>query len=278
MYQFHQQHAPVQNPSTHSRASCFLQEDSVKEEYERTSKRQALQSSCGSAGASRAAPRAASASTADPVQQKITPAGHSDIILEPWAAVTGLGPLREGGDDAFESGTLEPALRSAGRAGGGRDRQQLIVVASLIDKLPNLAGLARTSEVFRLHSLVVADASVAQEPQFQSISVSANLWMPIQEVPEVELPGWLSQMAGQGWTLVGLEQTPDSVSAPHYTWPAKTVLLLGREKEGIPASLLSLLHATVEIPQLGLIRSLNVHVSGAIAAYEFTRQRLSSKS
>ncbi|KAK2079723.1 hypothetical protein QBZ16_002118 [Prototheca wickerhamii] len=236
-------------------------EDSVKQEYERTSKRQALQSSAGGAGASRAAPRAASASTADPVQQKITPAGHSDIILEPWAAVAGLGPLREGGDDAFESGTLEPALRSAGRAGGGRDRQQLIVVASLIDKLPNLAGLARTSEVFRLHSLVVADASVAQEAQFQSISVSANLWMPIQEVPEVELPGWLSQMAGQGWTLVGLEQTPDSVSAPHYTWPAKTVLLLGREKEGIPAS-----------PSQPAARH------RAIAAYEFTRQRLSSKS
>lgn len=57
-------------------------------------------------------------------------------------------------------------------------------------------------------------------------------------------------------------------------WPRRTVLLLGREKEGIPATLLPLLHHTVEIPQLGLIRSLNVHVSGAIAAYEFTRQGL----
>jgi len=29
----------------------------------------------------------------------------------------------------------------------------------------------------------------------------------------------------------------------------------------------------VEIPQLGVVRSLNVHVSGAIAIWEFTRQQ-----
>lgn len=37
---------------------------------------------------------------------------------------------------------------------------------------------------------------------------------------------------------------------------------------------MQLLDATVEIPQLGLIRSLNVHVSGAIAMYEYTKQQL----
>lgn len=40
-------------------------------------------------------------------------------------------------------------LSSGGPA--GLQRQELIVVASLIDKAPNLAGLARTCEVGRLH-------------------------------------------------------------------------------------------------------------------------------
>lgn len=53
----------------------------------------------------------------------------------------------------------------------------------------------------------------------------------------------------------------------------RTVLVLGREKEGLPAEVLQLLDATVEIPQLGLVRSLNVHVSGAIAMYEYTKQQ-----
>jgi tRNA(Leu) C34 or U34 (ribose-2'-O)-methylase TrmL len=42
------------------------------------------------------------------------------------------------------------------------------------------------------------------------------------------------------------------------------------------AQVLSLLDVALEIPQLGIIRSLNVHVSGAIALYECTRQRLAA--
>jgi tRNA G18 (ribose-2'-O)-methylase SpoU len=76
---------------------------------------------------------------------------------------------------------------------------------------------------------------------------------------------------------VGLEQTADSVSLPAYAFPPRCVLVLGREKEGCPPEVLALLDDTVEIPQLGIIRSLNVHVSGAIAMYEYTKQQLSAK-
>ena len=60
----------------------------------------------------------------------------------------------------------------------------------------------------------------------------------------------------------------------HWLGQAKTVLVLGQEREGIPAAILDILDGTIEIPQLGLVRSLNVHVSGAIALYEYTRQHL----
>jgi tRNA G18 (ribose-2'-O)-methylase SpoU len=55
------------------------------------------------------------------------------------------------------------------------------------------------------------------------------------------------------------------------------VLLLGKEKEGIPVEYLHYVDQCLEIPQLGIIRSLNVHVSGAIAIWEFTKQRLARK-
>lgn len=51
------------------------------------------------------------------------------------------------------------------------------------------------------------------------------------------------------------------------------VLVLGREKEGIPVDIIHILDACIEIPQLGVVRSLNVHVSGAIALWEYTRQQ-----
>ncbi len=46
------------------------------------------------------------------------------------------------------------------------------------------------------------------------------------------------------------------------------------EREGIRADLLSLVDATVEIPQAGVIRSLNVHVSGALCISEYARKYL----
>lgn len=46
------------------------------------------------------------------------------------------------------------------------------------------------------------------------------------------------------------------------------------EREGIPANLIQQLDVCVEIPQQGIIRSLNVHVSGALLIWEYTRQLL----
>ena len=46
------------------------------------------------------------------------------------------------------------------------------------------------------------------------------------------------------------------------------------EKEGIPVDFIQLLDVCVEIPQRGLVRSLNVHVSGALLIWEYTRQQL----
>lgn len=47
------------------------------------------------------------------------------------------------------------------------------------------------------------------------------------------------------------------------------------EKKGIPANLLGLLDLVVEIPQAGVVRSLNVHVAGAILIWEYAKQHLS---
>jgi hypothetical protein len=41
-----------------------------------------------------------------------------------------------------------------------RPSQPLVVMASLLDKPPNLGGLARTSEVFRLHTMTVHDIRI----------------------------------------------------------------------------------------------------------------------
>ena len=44
------------------------------------------------------------------------------------------------------------------------------------------------------------------------------------------------------------------------------------EREGIPVPIIHLLDSCVEIPQYGMVRSLNAHVSGALLVWEYVRQ------
>ena len=104
----------------------------------------------------------------------------------------------------------------------------------------------------------------------------------MKEVDEMHLPENLQQLKRDGWSLVGLEQTMSSVDLREAVFPEKMVLILGNEKEGVPAEIIQvgekegtqrkMLDLCIEIPQLGIIRSLNVHVSGSILLWEYTRQ------
>lgn len=58
----------------------------------------------------------------------------------------------------------------------------LIVVASLLDHLPNLGGLCRTCEIFGVNKYVINSLKVVNDQHFQSLSVSAQNWVNILEV------------------------------------------------------------------------------------------------
>ena len=114
----------------------------------------------------------------------------------------------------------------------GKRKQDLIICATLVDKVPNLAGLARTAEIFSAKMLVIPNLLVKKQDDFKTISASANDWIEMEECKEEELLTWLYKKKSQGYTIVGLEQTSSSKCITKFRFPGKTVLLLGKEKEG----------------------------------------------
>ncbi|CAH0486445.1 unnamed protein product [Peronospora farinosa] len=175
--------------------------------------------------------------------------------------------------------TFDAARRGDTLNARQRPRQPIIVCASLVDKIPNLAGLARTCEIFNAQKLIVPNLRMTeQDVTFATVSATAHKWMPLEEVrPQGEdLRQALLCWKSEGYTIVAVEQTDSSVSLANYTLPRKMVLVLGREKEGIPVDVLQFVDVCVEIPQFGLVRSLNVHVSGALVLWEYTQQQLMS--
>lgn len=106
--------------------------------------------------------------------------------------------------------------------------------AALIDKIPNLAGLARTCEIMNASSLIVDNAAVCQTEEFKGISVTSEKWLPIYEVKERDLLDYLYYQKSNGYKIVGIEQTANSKMLHEFKFPTRCVLLLGKEKEGIP--------------------------------------------
>ncbi|RNA18150.1 putative methyltransferase TARBP1 [Brachionus plicatilis] len=148
----------------------------------------------------------------------------------------------------------------------------LILVSSLIDKGTNLGGISRTCEIFNVKEFVVGSIRYLDDKLFQNLSVTSEKWLNIKEVPVKYLKTYLLEMKYNGQVLIGLEQTANSVQMNEFNFPSNTVLILGNEKEGIPVDIIQMLDYCVEIPQLGIIRSLNVHVSAALAIWEYTKQ------
>ena len=115
-----------------------------------------------------------------------------------------------------------------------RVRNQIIMCAALIDKVPNLAGLSRTCEIMNASTLVINNRAVCDSDEFKSISVTSEKWVPMVEVQEKDLYNYLEFQKSNGYKILGLEQTANSKMLHEYKFPDKCVLLLGKEKEGIP--------------------------------------------
>jgi tRNA G18 (ribose-2'-O)-methylase SpoU len=82
----------------------------------------------------------------------------------------------------------------------------------------------------------------------------------------------LRRLRADGYRLVGLEQTTDSVSLHEYAFPQRTALVIGNERAGLTEDELALMDDCVEIPVWGLPYSYNVATATAMALYEYCKQ------
>ena len=108
----------------------------------------------------------------------------------------------------------------------------LIVCAVLVDKIPNLGGLCRTSEIFGAGKLIIASYRYVSEAGFKSLSVSSEKWVNIEQVIPKKLSHYIEEKKTEGYHIVGVEQTANSKMINEYKFPKKTLLVLGNEKTG----------------------------------------------
>jgi len=71
----------------------------------------------------------------------------------------------------------------------------------------------------------------------------------------------------QGYQIVAIEQSENSVDYKSFSASQKTAFILGNEVEGLPKEVLENVDVVVEIPMAGEKESLNVSVAGPVAMF-----------
>ena len=105
------------------------------------------------------------------------------------------------------------------------------------------------------------DRKIARDATDTIKSKAIELWRPV-----------LEKLRGEGYRLVGLEQTSNSQDLHHYQFERRTAFVIGNERTGLTDDILKLLDAVVEIPVWGLPYSYNVATATAMCLYEYCRQ------
>ena len=117
--------------------------------------------------------------------------------------------------------------------------------------------------------------------------------IPVDGLPETVKREWLlrcwSRADSRKLWLNFIQVSAENSSCPRVIWKIihntplegygdyvmSNILFHSRnEKEGIPVELIQHLDVCVEVPQEGVIRSMNVHVTGAIFIWEYVRQQI----
>lgn len=88
----------------------------------------------------------------------------------------------------------------------------------------------------------------------------------------------LSEARRLGYVVVSLENAPGAIPIDSFTWPDKTVLVLGNERFGVDSETLAASDHVIRISTLGQKNSLNVGVAFGVAASQWHRTQASTPS
>jgi tRNA G18 (ribose-2'-O)-methylase SpoU len=146
-----------------------------------------------------------------------------------------------------------------------RPREIVVACAPLRSRV-NLSAIVRTAGCCGVPTVIACgnarvDAVVARD----------SLDSVVIEPRRTLLPA-LRGLRQDGYTVVCLEQTTDSVDLHHYAFPRKVALVVGNERTGLPDDVLTFADACVEIPVWGKPHSYNVQTATSMALYEYCKQ------
>lgn len=145
-------------------------------------------------------------------------------------------------------------------------QRDIVILAHNIRSIWNVGAIFRTADAFGITKIFLTGYTASPpSKEITKTALGAESWIPweVHKDPFAVL----EQLKVDGYTIVSLEKSADSIALSEYIVPNKVVLILGHEILGVSTQLQVISDAIVHIPMLGQKESLNVSVACGIALY-----------
>ncbi len=143
-----------------------------------------------------------------------------------------------------------------------RGLRPFAIAAWNISKEHNVGSLVRTA-----HATGATEVLLVGEREWNvEAARTAELFTTVRFLSGVD--ELRRHLRNSGWRLVAVELDPCAVTLFEARYPERPCFLLGAELGGVPPELLDEADVIVQIPQWGLVPSLNLAVAGSIVVYD----------
>jgi tRNA G18 (ribose-2'-O)-methylase SpoU len=139
----------------------------------------------------------------------------------------------------------------------------MAIAAWNITKEHNVGSLVRTA-----HAAAAAEVVLVGEREWNvEAAKTSELYTTITQLTDID--AFRKHMETRRWNLVAVELDHRAVNVFDAEYPERPCFLLGAELSGVPGELLDEAELLVQIPQWGLVPSLNLAIAGSIVIYDY---------
>jgi len=152
-----------------------------------------------------------------------------------------------------------------------RQNDITVVLENVFDP-HNIAAVMRTCDAVGIQDIYVLNSKIARHKKFgQKSSSSAAKWLSIHQFTD----------AGECFTalrqhykrILTTHLSSDAIALHEIDFTDSIALVFGNEHEGVSEEIRALADGNFIIPQVGIIKSLNISVACAVTVYEAMRQK-----
>jgi len=152
-----------------------------------------------------------------------------------------------------------------------RQNNITVVLENVFDP-HNISAVMRTCDAVGIQDIYVLNTRIARHKKWgQKSSSSAAKWLSIHQFSDAN--ECFAELRKHYSLILTTHLSSDAVSLHEIDFTQSIALVFGNEHEGVSEEIRALADGNFIIPQVGIIKSLNISVACAVTVYEAMRQK-----